>query len=466
MGSWTDGLNTDSGSETSLNDLNTNSPSRPDHGFSYTNPDSAGTRDGKYIEDSLDEKKKRRYPPPSKDRRRSEDSEQPNLNQELTPNSYDGIPGRPDFNFSGIEPTADYSRPNVTPPGGNDATSYPEGIHEEDREYYHSGINSGNRVHPYDDGIGNYKDLTMKNFDIDSQKREEEIKNKVRTITPSSSMLLPNIFKKYDKVNVKLSEKIPIYRSKCRHGLSISDCDVCDNKALEEQRKREIDYQKKSNPGVIGDNTTDKDGGIPGTDGENYSLAPIGKIDHDAYGTPLVPSVNPNSGHDDKVNLTDDISSDPNKESDFLKKERDSNKVVYRKRKVDDKNYFMGYNSGDSYGQEGTGEFIGTPGCPAFSGIENTNSLSQRVKIAMNKENIRPPEFPLVRVIWEDVVDIDRVSMDEDFEDKRLWKCETGYMVKRNNEYIIIVSDFDLSGGGDNYGTLIPLGTVVNIEEL
>ncbi len=78
-------------------------------------------------------------------------------------------------------------------------------------------------------------------------------------------------------------------------------------------------------------------------------------------------------------------------------------------------------------------------------------------------------KYPLVCTTWEDIVNFGRLSLEEiqdDMEDHRLYKKEVGYLVKKTNEYLVIINDLDLSGGSDNYGSLIPVSVVLDIEYL
>jgi len=78
-------------------------------------------------------------------------------------------------------------------------------------------------------------------------------------------------------------------------------------------------------------------------------------------------------------------------------------------------------------------------------------------------------KYPLVCVTWVDIVNFGRLSLEEieeGMEDHMLYKKEVGYLVKKTDDYIVVVNDLDLTGGSDNYGSLIIAGAVQDIEYL
>lgn len=78
-------------------------------------------------------------------------------------------------------------------------------------------------------------------------------------------------------------------------------------------------------------------------------------------------------------------------------------------------------------------------------------------------------KYPLVCVCWADIVNFGRLSLEEieeGMEDHMLYKKEVGYLVKETDDYVVVVNDLDLTGGSDNYGSLIIKGCICSIEYL
>ena len=89
------------------------------------------------------------------------------------------------------------------------------------------------------------------------------------------------------------------------------------------------------------------------------------------------------------------------------------------------------------------------------------------IGVKMSKE--KDIKYPKVEILWEDIVNFSRVKVEElkeNLDDYRLYKKEVGYLILKNDEVAVIINDFDLDNGGDNYGTVFPAGCIIDIKEL
>jgi hypothetical protein len=77
---------------------------------------------------------------------------------------------------------------------------------------------------------------------------------------------------------------------------------------------------------------------------------------------------------------------------------------------------------------------------------------------------------PIALIVWEDITAYTRVEIPEDFELLRLTKITVGILWKEEQDYLVLVQDYDLSNRGKGYRHndfhIIPRGAVKEIRML
>lgn len=85
-------------------------------------------------------------------------------------------------------------------------------------------------------------------------------------------------------------------------------------------------------------------------------------------------------------------------------------------------------------------------------------------RLTMSLRRSKQAKKLYVSITWEDIVSYPREVMPTNFEARRLFKESVGILHKETSEYIVLVSEFDISNNGRKYChndyTIIPKGSI------